>query len=77
MGMQPDDNHNADLSGESGGEDSGDEINVRFFANGRVSRLGATTHLLCAFTVAQAPNTLVNEVFKLLHGINFECEYMR
>ena len=46
-----------------------EELNVKLFPDGRVSRLGATIYLLCAFKVAKAPNSLINEVFKLLHEI--------
>jgi hypothetical protein len=46
-----------------------EELNIKFFPNGRVSRLGATIYLLCAFKIAKAPNRLINKVFKLLHEI--------
>ena len=46
-----------------------EELSVKLFPDGRVSRLGATIYLLCAFKVAKAPNNLINEVFKLLHEI--------
>ena len=46
-----------------------EELSMKLFPDGRVSRLGATIYLLCAFKVAKAPNSLINEVFKLLHEI--------
>lgn len=46
-----------------------EELSVKLFPDGRVSRLGATIYLLCAFKVAKASNSLINKVFKLLHEI--------